>query len=65
MIDVYRKNVGKTFQVRETFGIITKGLRLYCISENDESIFCVASEDVCGVNHVRLSKVHLTKLIEL
>ena len=65
MLEIHRKHVGKTFMVRETFGIIPEGLRLYCISENDTTIFCVTSMDVCGVNHVRLSKVHLEKLTEI
>ena len=65
MLEIHRKHVGKTFRVIETFGVIHEGLRLYCISENDTTIFCVTSEDVCGVNHVRLSKAHLKKLIEI
>ena len=65
MLEIHKKYVGKTFHVLKTFGVIKEGLRLFCLDENHDTIFCVTSEDVCGVNHVRLSKVHLKNLKEI
>ena len=65
MLEVRNKFVGRMFYVSETIGVIPKGTRLYCVSEDEKTFFCVSSKEICGVHHIKLSKGLKDKLIVL
>ena len=63
MLEKHRKLEGKTFTVIEDINhLIKAGLRLYCLSETDDQIMCLTSEEICGCCYLKLSKALLNKL---
>ena len=65
MLEVRNKFVGRIFYVNEPLGVIPEGTKLYCVSEDEETFFCVSSKDICGVYHIKLSKGLRDKLVVL
>jgi hypothetical protein len=65
MLEVRNKFVGRMFYVKETLGVIPEGTKLYCVSEDENTFFCVSSKDICGVHHIKLSKDLRDKLVVL
>ena len=54
MLEKYRNLEGKTFVVCEDINpLITKGLKLYCLSETDDLIYCLTSEEICGTSYLK------------
>jgi len=63
MIEKHRKLEGQTLVLIEDINsLFKKGLRLYCLTETDDQIMCLASEEICGCCYVKLSKALLDKL---
>ena len=63
MLQRHRTLEGKTFVVVEDINdLIRAGLQLYCLTETDDQIMCLASEEICGCCYIKLSKGLLNKL---
>ena len=63
MLEKHRALEGKTFEVTEDINsLVRKGLQLYCITETDDQIMCLTSEEVSGCCYLKLSKGLLNKL---
>jgi len=63
MLEKYRKLEGSTFIVKEDINdLLRKGLRLYCLKETNDQIYCLTSEEICGTCYLKLSKKLLDKL---
>ena len=64
MLEKYRKLEGKTFILKEDINdLFRKGLKLYCLTETDDQIYCLTSEEICGTCYLKLSKGLLDKLM--
>ncbi len=63
MLEKYRSLEGRTFEVAEDINDLVKaGLRLYVLTETDDQIMCLTSEEICGCCYLKLSKALLSKL---